>query len=81
VNAWPPDPDVERANALDRAYFEAHPGDTVYYRAPISGEFDQRIDERVYLLRDTSEYALVRVDLIAPGVRVRTGLTFIIRTI
>jgi len=76
MSAWRPDPDVERANALDRAWFAEHPGETVYFRAPILGEFDVRVEEHVFLL-NTTAIALVRVEQIAPGVRRRTGLPFI----
>ena len=48
----------------------------MYFRAPILGEFDVRVEEHVFLL-NTTEIALVRVEQIAPGVRRRTGLPFI----
>lgn len=71
---WPPDPDVERARARDRAWFEEHPGETAYVRASIPGEFDVRLSEHIYATVDPTEIALVRVEPIAPGVRLRTRL-------
>ncbi len=69
------DPDVERARALDRAYFEQHPEASVYFRTLVPGEFDRRISERVYLI-SVDDIAKVRVEQLAPGVRIRTGLPF-----
>jgi len=68
------DPDVERACAIDRAHFEAHRDQTVYYRAPLASEFDERVSEHVYILGDLTDCMLVRVDLLAPGVRLRTPI-------
>ena len=71
---WPPDPNVERARARDRAWFEGHPGETAYVRASSPGEFDVRLSEHIYAMVDPPEIALVRVEQIAPGVRLRTRL-------
>lgn len=71
---WPPDPSVERARARDRAWFEGHPGETAYVRASIPGEFDVRLTEHIYAMAYPNEIALVRVQQIAPGVRLRTRL-------
>lgn len=55
---------LDEAMELDRAWFEAHPGEWYYSRPPVAGEF---------LFPDPPGLALIRVAVVqlAPGVRVR----------
>ncbi len=57
---------VDTACDQDRDYFECHPETSCYIRPIVPGEFGP------FANLDPLEYPLVRVTVLAPGVRVRS---------
>jgi hypothetical protein len=58
---------VERVTAEDAAYFEAHPGETVYRRPYVSGELGPLVVPKAA----NNEELRTEVRLLGPGVRTR----------
>ena len=45
---------AEQASEVDRAYFDAHPDETVYYREAIPGESPTGSEQNTSLIRRTA---------------------------